>query len=90
MQCYIYKSLKKEGLYIYVKTKDDFSEVPELLFKNFGQTEFVMELEITPTLKLAKENTEKVLLSLQEKGFFVQIPATVIAEDLVIKNSKLN
>jgi len=33
MQCYIYKSLKKDELYLYLNKKDDFSELPETLFK---------------------------------------------------------
>ncbi|MDP1774799.1 MAG: YcgL domain-containing protein [Methylobacter sp.] len=74
MLCFIYKSLKKEHLYLYVDKKDDFSKVPEALFNSFGRMEFVMDLELTPERKLAKEDVEKVLESLKEKGFFVQLP----------------
>ena len=74
MLCFIYKSLKKEHLYLYVNKKDDFSEVPEALFNSFGKLEFVMDLELTPERKLAKENAEKVIESLKAKGFFVQLP----------------
>ena len=74
MLCFIYKSLKKEHLYLYVDKKDDFSKVPEALFNSFGKMEFVMDLELTPERKLAKEDAEKVLTSLKEKGFFVQLP----------------
>ena len=42
MQCFIYKSLKKEELYLYLQKKDDFSEVPEPLFNSLGRIEFVM------------------------------------------------
>ncbi len=90
MQSYIYKSLKKDELYLYVLEKDDFSQVPEPLLNSFGKIEFVMQLEITPDRKLAREETEKVIASLQEKGFFVQMPPTVIPESLVQKNSKLH
>lgn len=74
MLCFIYKSLKKEHLYLYVDKKDDFSKVPEALFNSFGKMEFVMELELTPERKLAQEEAEKVMDSLTEKGFFVQLP----------------
>lgn len=74
MQCFIYKSLKKEHLYLYVDKKDDFSKVSEALFDSFGKIEFVMDLELTPERKLAKENVEKVMNSLKTKGFFVQLP----------------
>lgn len=74
MLCFIYKSLKKEQLYLYVDKKDDFSKVPEALFNSFGKMEFVMDLELTPERKLAKEDVEKVMDSLNTKGFFVQLP----------------
>ncbi|MFK5950051.1 MAG: YcgL domain-containing protein [Methylococcales bacterium] len=90
MQSYIYKSLKKDELYLYLLKKDDFSEVPEPLLNSFGKIEFVMELEITPERKLAREDVAKVLASLQEKGFFVQVPPTIIPNALVQKNSKLH
>jgi uncharacterized protein YcgL (UPF0745 family) len=90
MQCFIYKSLKKEELYLYLRKKDDFSEIPEPLYNSLGQIEFVMELEITPERKLAREDVNKVLSSLQDKGFFVQMPPTIIPAALVLKNSKLH
>ncbi|OAH96438.1 YcgL domain-containing protein [Methylomonas methanica] len=79
MQCFIYKSLKKDELYLYLDKKDDFSAVPEALFKSLGRLTFVMELQLTPERKLARENPEKVIASLQSKGFFVQLPPTLIS-----------
>jgi uncharacterized protein YcgL (UPF0745 family) len=77
MQCFIYKSLKKEELYLYLDKKDDFSALPDGLLQSVGILQFVMELDLTPTRKLARENSEKVLSQLQEKGFFVQLPPTI-------------
>jgi uncharacterized protein YcgL (UPF0745 family) len=74
MLCFIYKSLKKEHLYLYIDKKDDFSKVPEELFNSFGKIEFVMDLELTPERKLAQENAGKVIESLKTKGYFVQLP----------------
>lgn len=90
MQSFIYKSLKKEELYLYLQKKDDFSDIPEPLLNSFGRLEFVMELEITPERKLAREDVNKVLSSLQEKGFFVQIPPTLMPNSLFQKNTKLH
>jgi hypothetical protein len=78
MHCFIYKSLKKDQLYLYLNQKDDFSNVPETLLANFGKLEFVMELELTPERKLAKEDANKIMDSLAAKGFFVQLPPTII------------
>ena len=71
--------MKKEELYLYLDKKDDFSAVPEALLKSVGKLELVMELELTPERKLARENSEKVLAVLQEKGFFVQLPPSTLA-----------
>jgi uncharacterized protein YcgL (UPF0745 family) len=59
---------------LYIDKKDDFSRIPESLFNSFGNMEFVMNLELTPERKLAKEDVEKVVESLNQKGFFVQLP----------------
>lgn len=74
MLCFIYKSLKTDYLYLYVDKKDDFSAIPEILLTSFGKLEFVMQLELSAQRKLARENAEKVMASLKDKGFFVQLP----------------
>lgn len=61
MLCFVYKSLKKDGLYL--DKKENFSSLPEALLKHVGRMEFVMELELTAERKLARENSEKVLFS---------------------------
>ena len=85
MQCFIYKSLKKEYLYLYVNHKDDFSNVPEALFETFGNMEFVMELTLSAERKLAQVDAEKVIASLKEKGFFVQMPPVKVEAPLKIQ-----
>ena len=74
MQCFIYKSLKKDFLYLYVPKKDDFSKVPDALISHLGKMEFVIDLELSPERKLAMEDAGKVIKSLKEQGFFVQLP----------------
>jgi len=77
MNCFIYKSLNKDELYLYLDKKDDFSAIPAELYKSFGRLEFVMELELTPQRKLARADSAKVIASLQAKGFFVQMPPSL-------------
>lgn len=85
MQCYIYKSSKKQNLYLYIRNKDDFSSVPEALFNSLGKLELIIELELTPERKLAKEDPIKVIASLNEKGYFLQLPATDIPAPLQLQ-----
>ena len=45
MKTFIYKSTRKEELYLYITEKDDFSNVPQTLFDSMGkEPAFVMEL----------------------------------------------
>jgi uncharacterized protein YcgL (UPF0745 family) len=37
-----------------------------------------MELELTPERKLAKEDMQQVMRQMQEKGFFVQLPPSIV------------
>ncbi|WP_047046799.1 YcgL domain-containing protein [Vibrio mexicanus] len=73
MLCSIYKSLKKEGTYLYVPKKDDFSQVPDALMQTFGKPVFVMVIKLEGR-QLAQVNVEKVKASLKEDGFFLQVP----------------
>jgi Uncharacterized protein conserved in bacteria len=74
MQCFIYKSSKKDQLYLYLPQKDEFKDVPPVLMDTMGQPEFVMELELSPERKLARANAADVLAGLKEKGFYLQMP----------------
>ena len=78
MHCFVYKSLKRDELYVYLDKKDNFSVIPDTLAESLGRLAFVMELELTPQRKLARENAEAVIASLQNKGFFVQLPPTLL------------
>ena len=79
MQCFIYKGTKKAELYLYIENKDDFSKVPETLFANLGVPEFVIKLDLTPERKLAREDVNKVMASLKDKGYFIQLPPVKIS-----------
>ncbi len=72
--CNVYKSLRKEETYLYVSLKDDLSEVPEVLLDTFGTPKLVTKLLLTPERKLAVVSADKVIDSIQEKGFYLQLP----------------
>lgn len=78
MKCIIFRCSKKEEMYLYVPYQDDEStlvnNLPEELGKWTGKLEKVMDLEITPGQKLARAKVEDVLASLEEKGFYIQMP----------------
>lgn len=74
INCAIYKSNRKLETYLFLREKDDFSDVPEILLKGFGPPEFVMELELTPQRKLARSDIGEVMHNLRENGYFLQMP----------------
>ncbi|NQY26507.1 MAG: YcgL domain-containing protein [Piscirickettsiaceae bacterium] len=78
MNSYIYKSSKKEELYIYLAKKDDFSDVPQALYATMGKEPiFVMEVELSPEKKLAREDVVKVIENLETQGYHLQIPPPI-------------
>ncbi len=92
--CEIFRSAKEEGMYLYVKKEEGLSRVPEELLKMFGRPQPAMVLLLTPGKKLAHASVEKVAESLEEKGFYLQMPPRnqrdPEAEQLRLLNSKLS
>jgi len=79
MNTYIYKSSKKDELYLYLAKKDDFSNVPQALYDSMGKEPiFVMEIELSPEKQLAREDVTKVIHSLQTQGYHMQMPPQIL------------
>ncbi|GAB4351498.1 MAG: YcgL domain-containing protein [Methylohalobius crimeensis] len=74
MKCYIYRSRKQDEMYLYLREKDDFSDVPAELMAYFVNPVFVFELELSPERKLARENVAAVMEHLATEGFHLQMP----------------
>lgn len=90
----IYRSKKEEGMYLYVKKEEGLTRVPEDLLKLFGKPEPAMVLVLTPEKKLAHAKIENVLIDLEEKGFYLQLPprdqVDQEAKQVRAKNTKLS
>ncbi|EOR09107.1 UPF0745 protein [Acinetobacter tandoii DSM 14970 = CIP 107469] len=82
MHCSIYKSSKKDEMYLYVarpsendaEASNPLDVVPEALRVAFGRATFVMHIELSETRKLARVNVLHVMDSIQTNGFFIQMP----------------
>lgn len=83
MLCEIYKGNKKEDTYAYLEAPADFEKMPEAIRKMFGELQRVMELEITESTKLAKENPVDVLNNIKENGFHIQLPPKDLIPDVI-------
>ncbi|AOV97206.1 hypothetical protein A9798_09680 [Edwardsiella hoshinae] len=74
MLCVIYRSSKREQTYLYVEKKDDFSRVPEVLLKSFGQPQLAMVLNLATRSRLAGADIAAVRTALAEQGYYLQLP----------------
>lgn len=83
MLCEIYKSSKKDEMYLYVpiieqidneESVDPLLVLSDALRQAFGRATFVMKLELHESRKLARANVLHVIDSIQSRGFFIQMP----------------
>lgn len=75
-RCWIYRSRRKDELYLYLREPDRFDLVPEPLRRLFGEPLFVMELSLEPGRRLARVDATQVREALTGVGFFLQMPPT--------------
>ncbi len=88
MTSFIYRCSNKPDMYIYLAEEDNFEKVPKEIYNSLGNISFTMELEITPCLKLAKEDAETVMANLKENGFHLQLPSDESLEAIMARISK--
>jgi len=77
MICVVYKSLKKEQTYLFVKQRDVFSDVPEALLTMFGTPSLVTLVNLATKDKLAMADINKVKEKLIEQGYYLQLPPPI-------------
>ena len=70
MNCFVYRSEKKQGMYLYLSTKDDFSCVPDSLMKLLGDVTFSFEFDLSKKRNLVKAESKEVMRVMKESGFF--------------------
>lgn len=78
MIAHIYKSLRKADAYLYLRDKDAFGIVPDSVRAPLGELSFVMTLELGPGRKLARADAAVVRSNLVERGYYLQVPPTVL------------
>ena len=87
----VYRSKRKEGMYLYVEKSAGLENLPAALLKQFGTPEHAMVLVLTPEKKLANADIRKVIKAVQTEGFYLQMPSKndqPMAE-IAEKNSKM-
>ena len=74
MICSIYRSPKKDEMYLYVAKAKGLADVPEALLKMFGQPQHRMDMLLTEEKQLARATAADILLDIDEKGYYLQMP----------------
>jgi uncharacterized protein YcgL (UPF0745 family) len=70
----VYRSRKKEELYLYVDKKTALEAVPAPLLEQFGQAVLVMHMMLSADRNMARVKAPDVLKSITDKGFYLQMP----------------
>ena len=86
MNCFVYRSNTKPGMYLYLVEKDDFSDVPDSLIKLLGDIVYSFEFDLSKDRKLVKAEALEVIRNMEENGYFLQLPP---AKDEVLRQ-KIN
>lgn len=70
----VYKSSRKDEMYLYVDKREQLERVPEALKQMFGAALHVMDIPMKPGRELARVDVAQVLSDIDTKGFFLQMP----------------
>ncbi len=86
--CQIFKSSRREEMYLYVEKSRGVQDVPGDLLGRFGELIPVMVLPLTPERTLARADVIQVLAAIEKQGFYLQMPPTA-AEMLARENGRV-
>lgn len=74
MQCFVYASRRKPDTYVWLRQRNHFDLLPVPLLEQLGELHFVLDVDLTPERRLPREQAATVLASLQEQGWYLQLP----------------
>ena len=74
VECDVYRSAKKEYLYLFVPADEGMARVPDELLAQFGVPEKALSFTLTQERDLAKEDPMQVLQNLLQQGYHLQLP----------------
>ena len=82
MHAYVYKSLERADTYVYLAARDGFARLPEPLRTRLGALAFVLDVDLAPGRKLAREDVATVMENLAARGFHLQFPPSSVADPM--------
>ncbi len=70
----VYRSPRREEMYLFVERRAGLEHVPEALLERFGEPEPALSLLLTPERPLARADAARVMASIREHGYYLQMP----------------
>lgn len=80
MNCVIYKSVRKQGYYLFVVSDnsgladDGTGKVPQALLDLMGELSIVMELDIMADSRMLIADPGNVLMAIEKQGYYLHMP----------------
>ena len=74
MNCIVYKSSRRPETFVYVADAQALAKLPPALQQGLGALTEVLQFDLYPERKLAREDARRVLQNLAEIGYHVQFP----------------
>ncbi|QHD49379.1 YcgL domain-containing protein [Vreelandella aquamarina] len=72
--CEIFKSSRKDEMYLYVDKRKGIESVPDALMDTFGEPVPVLTMILTEDKTLARVKAADVMAAIDEQGFYLQMP----------------
>jgi hypothetical protein len=82
VNCKIFRCSKHDEMYLYTHEDKSINDLPDELINLVKDLTHIMDLELTPERKLAREDIAVVINNLEEKGYHLQMPANALIPDL--------
>ncbi|MEL7044263.1 MAG: YcgL domain-containing protein [Pseudomonadota bacterium] len=79
--CEVFRSPRREGLYLYVKREEGLDRVPAALLDHFGEPESALVFRLTADRRMARANAADVLRALENPGYYLQMPPAQDSRD---------
>lgn len=74
MECFIYRSERKSGTYLFLPEQDDFSQIPDSLIKLLGELTYSFSFDLHQGKPLAIADATQVIKHIESNGYFLQLP----------------
>ena len=74
IKCEVYRCVKKADTYLYLKNGMDLENLPIELSGLLGELTPFLKLELSESSKLARVETNDVMLALTDQGYYLQLP----------------